>query len=105
MNYKLTRSQLENIVGPLIKQTIGMICLFDFENKGFNYYLNIEPCQKAIKDANVKLSEIDEIILVGGMTRMPKVQQTVQEVFGKQPTKSVNPDEAVAMGAAIQVNY
>lgn len=63
----------------------------------------IEPCQKAIKDANVKLSDIDEIILVGGMTRMPKVQQTVQEVFGKNPTKSVNPDEAVAMGAAIQV--
>jgi len=83
MNYKLTRAQLESIVGGLIKRTI-------------------EPCQKAIKDANVKTNEIDEVLLVGGMTRMPKVQQTVQDIFGKQPSKSVNPDEAVAMGAAIQ---
>merc|ERR1719223_1048964 len=83
MNYKLTRSQLEQIVGPLIKKTI-------------------DPCQKAVKDAKVKASEIHEVLLVGGMTRMPKVQQTVQEIFGKAPSKSVNPDEAVAIGAAIQ---
>ncbi|RNA09583.1 stress-70 mitochondrial [Brachionus plicatilis] len=83
MNYKLTRSQLEAIVGPYIKRTI-------------------EPCMKAIKDAKVNKGEINEILLVGGMTRMPKVQQTVQEVFGKAASKSVNPDEAVAMGAAIQ---
>lgn len=83
MNYKLTRSKLETIVGALIKKTI-------------------EPCQKAMKDAKVKPSDIQEVLLVGGMTRMPKVQSTVQEVFGKTPSKSVNPDEAVAIGAAIQ---
>jgi len=83
MNYKLSRSQLEQIVGPFIKKTI-------------------DPCLKAIKDAKVKTADINEVILVGGMTRMPKVQQTVQEVFGKTPSKSVNPDEAVAIGAAIQ---
>lgn len=83
MNYKLTRSQLESIVSSFIKRTI-------------------EPCMKAMKDAKVKTNEINEVLLVGGMTRMPKVQQTVQEVFGKQPSKSVNPDEAVAIGAAIQ---
>lgn len=83
MNYKLTRSQLEQIVGPLIKKTV-------------------DPCLKAIKDAKVKTSDIHEVLLVGGMTRMPKVQQTVQEIFGKAPSKSVNPDEAVAIGAAIQ---
>lgn len=83
MNYKLTRSQLESIVAPFIKRTI-------------------EPCMKAIKDAKVKTTDINEVLLVGGMTRMPKVQQTVQEVFGKAPSKSVNPDEAVAIGAAIQ---
>lgn len=83
MNYKLTRAALEQIVGPLIKKTI-------------------DPCQKAIKDAKVKTSDIHEVLLVGGMTRMPKVQSTVQEIFGKAPSKSVNPDEAVAIGAAIQ---
>ena len=101
MNIKLSRAQLEAIVAPLIKQTIGEFYI-KFLNSQFYCKLFLEPCQKAIKDANVKLSEIDEIILVGGMTRMPKVQQTVQEIFGKTPTKSVNPDEAVAMGAAIQ---
>ena len=83
MNYKLSRSQLVSIVAPFIKRTI-------------------DPCLKAIKDAKVKASDINEVLLVGGMTRMPKVQQTVQEVFGKPPSKSVNPDEAVAIGAAIQ---
>ena len=83
MNYKLSRSQLENIVGALIKRTI-------------------DPCLKAIKDAKVTTKDINEVLLVGGMTRMPKVQATVQEVFGKSPSKSVNPDEAVAIGAAIQ---
>ncbi|CAF0784691.1 unnamed protein product [Didymodactylos carnosus] len=83
MNYKLSRSQFENLVSHLVKKTV-------------------EPCQKAIKDADVKLQDINEVILVGGMSRMPKVQQTVQELFGKSPNKSVNPDEAVAIGAAIQ---
>ncbi|VDI55623.1 stress-70 protein, mitochondrial-like [Mytilus edulis] len=83
MNMKLSRSQFESIVNDLIKRTVG-------------------PCQKAIQDADVKKSDIQEVILVGGMTRMPKVQTTVQEVFGKGPSKSVNPDEAVAIGAAIQ---
>uniref|UniRef100_A0AAF5RVH3 Uncharacterized protein n=1 Tax=Wuchereria bancrofti TaxID=6293 RepID=A0AAF5RVH3_WUCBA len=83
MNLKLTRAKFEQLVADLIKRTI-------------------EPCRKAMHDAEVKPSEIKEILLVGGMTRMPKVQQTVHEVFGKQPSKAVNPDEAVAIGAAIQ---
>jgi molecular chaperone DnaK len=83
MNYKMTRAQLESIVGALIKRTI-------------------DPCLKAIKDAKVTTKDINEVLLVGGMTRMPKVQSTVQEIFGKAPSKSVNPDEAVAIGAAIQ---
>ncbi|XP_064631407.1 stress-70 protein, mitochondrial-like [Lineus longissimus] len=83
MNLKLTRSKLESLVGDLIQRTVG-------------------PCNKAMQDAEVKKTDIGEVILVGGMTRMPKVQSTVQEVFGRQPSKSVNPDEAVAIGAAIQ---
>ena len=83
MNYKLTRAKLESLVDPLIKRTI-------------------EPCEKAISDAGVKKSEIADVILVGGMSRMPKVQQTVQDTFGKLPSKAVNPDEAVAIGAAVQ---
>ena len=62
----------------------------------------VEPCKKALKDAGLKASEIDEVILVGGMTRMPKVQETVKNFFGREPHKGVNPDEVVAMGAAIQ---
>jgi molecular chaperone DnaK len=80
---KLTRAKFESLVGDLIKRTI-------------------EPCKKAIKDANVALSDINEVLLVGGMTRVPKVVETVKEVFGKEPSKAVNPDEAVAIGAAIQ---
>jgi molecular chaperone DnaK len=83
LNMKLSRSKFEQIVDALIKRTIS-------------------PCQKAIQDANIKPSEIGEIILVGGMTRVPKVQQTVKDIFGKEGSKSVNPDEAVAIGAAIQ---
>ncbi|KAI1303066.1 Stress-70 protein, mitochondrial [Halotydeus destructor] len=83
MNLKLTRSKFESLVADLIKRTI-------------------EPCKKAMKDAEVKSSDIGEVILVGGMSRMPKVQEVVQEIFGKQPSKAVNPDEAVAVGAAIQ---
>ncbi|GFX91356.1 stress-70 protein, mitochondrial [Trichonephila clavipes] len=83
LNMKLSRSQFENLVADHIKRTI-------------------EPCKKAIKDADVKISDIQEVILVGGMTRMPKVQATVQELFKRTPSKSVNPDEAVAVGAAIQ---
>uniref|UniRef100_A0A8C5L8G6 75 kDa glucose-regulated protein n=1 Tax=Jaculus jaculus TaxID=51337 RepID=A0A8C5L8G6_JACJA len=77
------KSQFEGIVTDLIKRTIA-------------------PCQKAMQDAEVSKSDIGEVILVGGMTRMPKVQQTVQELFGRAPSKAVNPDEAVAIGAAIQ---
>nr|WP_256365117.1 molecular chaperone DnaK [Caldimonas brevitalea] len=83
LNIKLTRAKLEALVEELIARTI-------------------EPCRIAIKDAGVKVSEIDDVILVGGMTRMPKVQEKVKEFFGKEPRKDVNPDEAVAVGAAIQ---
>src|SRR6186997_1848857 len=83
LNIKLTRAKLESLVDELITRTI-------------------EPCRIAIKDAGVKLTEIDDVILVGGMTRMPKVQDKVREFFGKEPRKDVNPDEAVAVGAAIQ---
>merc|ERR1711997_1067220 len=83
MNMKLSRSKLESIVGDLIKKTV-------------------DPCHKAMKDAEVSKSDINEVLLVGGMSRMPKVQETCQEIFGRTPSKAVNPDEAVAMGAAIQ---
>ncbi|WP_395823369.1 molecular chaperone DnaK [Collimonas sp.] len=83
LNLKITRAKLESLVEELIAKTI-------------------EPCRIAIKDAGVKVSDIDDIILVGGMTRMPKVQEKVKEFFGKDPRKDVNPDEAVAVGAAIQ---
>jgi len=83
MNMKLTRAKFEQIVGDLIKKTI-------------------DPCVKAMKDAEVSKSDIGEVILVGGMSRMPRVQDTCKDIFGKAPSKSVNPDEAVAMGAAIQ---
>ncbi|VDP75435.1 unnamed protein product [Echinostoma caproni] len=83
MHMKLTRSKLESLVEHLIKRTIG-------------------PCEKALKDADIKPTDLGDVILVGGMTRMPKVQETVEKVFGKTPSRSVNPDEAVAMGAAIQ---
>jgi molecular chaperone DnaK len=83
LNLKMTRAKLESLVEELIAKTI-------------------EPCRIAIKDAGVKVSDIDDIILVGGMTRMPKVQEKVKEFFGKDPRKDVNPDEAVAVGAAIQ---
>ncbi|XP_067935374.1 stress-70 protein, mitochondrial-like [Watersipora subatra] len=83
MSMKLTRSKFESLVESLIKRTIA-------------------PCHKAMQDAEVSKSDIGEVLLVGGMSRMPKVQQVVQEVFGRSPSKSVNPDEAVALGAAIQ---
>jgi molecular chaperone DnaK len=83
LNLKLTRAKLEALVEDLIERTI-------------------EPCRVAIKDAGVKVGDIDDVILVGGMTRMPKVQEKVKEFFGKDPRKDVNPDEAVAVGAAIQ---
>ena len=83
LNLKMTRAKLESLVEELISRTI-------------------DPCKIAIKDAGVKLSEIDDVILVGGMTRMPKVQEKVKELFGREPRKDVNPDEAVAAGAAIQ---
>ena len=83
LNLKMTRAKLESLVEELISKTI-------------------EPCRIAIADAGVKVTDIDDIILVGGMTRMPKVQEKVKEFFGKEPRKDVNPDEAVAVGAAIQ---
>ena len=83
LSIKITRAKFESLVEELIERTI-------------------EPCRIAIKDAGVKLSEIADVILVGGQTRMPKVQEKVKEFFGKEPRKDVNPDEAVAVGAAIQ---
>ena len=83
LNIKLTRAKLEALVEQLIDRTI-------------------HPCKAALKDAEISAGEVDEVILVGGMTRMPKVQERVQEFFGKEPHKGVNPDEVVAMGAAIQ---
>ncbi|MDX2435171.1 MAG: molecular chaperone DnaK, partial [Desulfobacterales bacterium] len=83
LNIKLTRAKLESLVEDLIERTIG-------------------PCKTALKDAGLSISDIDEVILVGGMTRMPKVQEKVKELFGKEPHKGVNPDEVVAIGAAIQ---
>jgi molecular chaperone DnaK len=83
LNIKLTRAKLESLVEELIERTIA-------------------PCRTAIKDAGISVSDIHDVILVGGMTRMPKVQEKVKEFFGKEPRKDVNPDEAVAVGAAIQ---
>ncbi|MEJ5897148.1 molecular chaperone DnaK [Aquabacterium sp. G14] len=83
LNVKLTRAKLESLVDELIERTIA-------------------PCRTAIKDAGVAVGDIDDVILVGGMTRMPKVQEKVKEFFGKDPRKDVNPDEAVAVGAAVQ---
>ncbi len=83
LTMKLTRTKLEELVSDLIEKTI-------------------EPCKKALSDAKLEKTQIGEVILVGGMTRMPKVQQVVKDFFGKEPNRSVNPDEAVALGAAIQ---
>src|SRR6202012_5127234 len=83
LNIKLTRAKLEALVEDLVAKTIG-------------------PCEQALKDAGLKKSEIDEVILVGGMTRMPKVVEAVQAFFGREPHKGVNPDEVVALGAAVQ---
>jgi molecular chaperone DnaK len=83
MNMKITRAKFESLTEHLIQKTIG-------------------PCEKALKDADISKSDIGDVILVGGMTRMPKVNEMVQKVFGRTPSKSVNPDEAVAIGAAIQ---
>jgi molecular chaperone DnaK len=83
MNVKITRAKLESLVEDLIQRTI-------------------EPCKIALKDANLSADQVDDVILVGGQTRMPMVQETVRKLFGKEPRKDVNPDEAVAMGAAIQ---
>jgi len=83
LNIKLTRAKLESLVDALIERTMG-------------------PCKIALQDAGLKVNEIDDVILVGGQTRMPKVQESVQNFFGKEPRRDVNPDEAVALGAAIQ---
>ena len=83
LNVKLTRAKLESLVGDLIERSL-------------------QPCRLALKDAGLSASDIDEVILVGGQSRMPKVQEAVKELFGKEPRKDVNPDEAVAVGAAIQ---
>jgi molecular chaperone DnaK len=83
LNMKLSRAKLESLVEDLVEKTVG-------------------PCRAALKDAGLKASDIDEVVLVGGMTRMPKVQETVKSFFGREPHKGVNPDEVVAIGAAIQ---
>jgi molecular chaperone DnaK len=83
LNMKLTRAKLEALVDDLIEKVV-------------------EPCNIAVKDSGIKITDLDEVILVGGMTRMPKVQQKVKQLFGKEPSKNVNPDEVVAVGAAIQ---
>ncbi|MCB8840073.1 molecular chaperone DnaK [Aurantimonas sp. VKM B-3413] len=83
LTMKLTRSKFESLVDDLVQRTV-------------------DPCKAALKDAGLSASDIDEVVLVGGMTRMPKVQETVKNLFGKEPHKGVNPDEVVAMGAAIQ---
>jgi molecular chaperone DnaK len=83
LNIKLSRAKLESLVDDLVERTVG-------------------PCQAALKDAGLKASEIAEVILVGGMTRMPKIAETVKNIFGREPHKGVNPDEVVAIGAAIQ---
>ncbi|MCH9763728.1 MAG: molecular chaperone DnaK [Gammaproteobacteria bacterium] len=83
LNIKLTRAKLESLVEPLVKRTVA-------------------PCKTALKDAGLTMAQIDDVILVGGQTRMPLVQKTVEEFFGKEPRRDVNPDEAVAVGAAIQ---
>jgi len=83
INMKILRSQFEGLVQPLVQRTV-------------------DPCKKALTDAGVKASEVNDVILVGGMSRMPKVQETVKSIFGRDPSKGVNPDEAVAIGAAIQ---
>lgn len=83
LNIKLTRAKLESLVEDLIEKTV-------------------EPCNIALKDAGLKSSDINEVILVGGMTRMPRIQEKVKDIFGREPSKSVNPDEVVAIGAAIQ---
>ena len=83
LNIKLTRAKLESLVDDLLQRSIG-------------------PCRQALKDAALDASKIDEVVLVGGQTRMPKIQQLVKDFFGKEPNKSVNPDEVVAIGAALQ---
>ena len=83
MNLKLSRAKLESLVDDLVQKTL-------------------EPCKIALNDAGISVSDIGEVILVGGQTRMPKVQEVVKDFFNKEPKKDVNPDEAVAMGAAIQ---
>jgi len=83
LNIKLTRAKLESLVDELVERTMG-------------------PCKIALQDAGLKVNEVDDVILVGGQTRMPKVQEAVQNFFGKEPRRDVNPDEAVALGAAIQ---
>ena len=83
LNIDLTRSKFESLVDDLVQRTL-------------------KPCELALKDAGLSTSEIDQVILVGGSTRIPKIQEVVKEFFGKDPSKGVNPDEVVAVGAAIQ---
>jgi len=85
LKLKITRSKYESLVEDLLNKSI-------------------KPCDNCLKDSGVSKDKIEEVILVGGMTRMPKVQEVVKKFFGREPNKTVNPDEAVAIGAAIQVN-
>ena len=86
LNIKLSRSKFETLVSDLIDRSI-------------------EPCKQALKDAGLSAGEINDVILVGGMTRMPKVIEAVKNFFGKEPNRSVNPDEVVALGAAFKVEF
>src|SRR4029078_7928506 len=83
MNIRLTRAKLESLVDDIIKKSLG-------------------PCERSMKAAGIEKSKIDEVVLVGGQTRMPKIQQLVKDFFGKEPHKGVYPDEVVAVGAAVQ---
>src|SRR5437879_9907732 len=83
LNLKLTRAKFESLVDDILQRSIG-------------------PCKQALADAGVKPSDIDEVVLVGGSTRIPKVQQIVRDLFGKEPHKGVNPDEVIGVGAAVQ---
>lgn len=84
LNVNMSRAKLESLVGPLLERTR-------------------QPCKDALKDAGVSAKDVNEVLLVGGMTRMPRVQEIVKDLFNKEPNKGVNPDEVVATGAAIQV--
>ena len=112
LNIKITRAQFESMVQGLVDKTIDpckvredlcrRVCRCNVHCRVCAHVMNLMLRQNCIKDADVTKGDIHEVLLVGGMTRMPKVQETVEKFFGKKPSRGVNPDEVVAMGAAIQ---